>query len=125
MFLQTIWKIFFFFYPICVRKTKNSSLQAFSLLSHLLTFSQCKIDGTTDKDWPVPSYLWMGQWRSARQILIQWCIQSPLNCLVQTVQTSNDIQLSITEERTKTSKYLHLEAEQKWEPVILMIQLIN
>lgn len=45
----------FFFYPICVRKTKNSSLQAFSLLSHLLTFSQCKIDGTTDKDWPVPS----------------------------------------------------------------------
>lgn len=71
------------------------------------------------------SYLWMGQWRSARQILIQWCIQSPLNCLVQTVQISNDIQLSITEERTKTSKYLHLEAEQKWEPVILMIQLIN
>lgn len=76
MFLQTIWKIandkscsftwqmtslllfgFFFFclYPICVRKTKNSSLQAFSLLSQLLTFSQCKIDGTTDKDWPVPS----------------------------------------------------------------------
>lgn len=56
MFLQTIWNIYiFFFYPICVRKTKNSSLQAFSLLSHLLTFSQCKIDGTTDKDWPVPS----------------------------------------------------------------------
>lgn len=46
---------FFCLYPICVRKTKNSSLQAFSLLSQLLTFSQCKIDGTTDKDWPVPS----------------------------------------------------------------------